>query len=171
MTIPLVFWKPFFVMMTFCIKNQLFCKGTSATVENLCSSVPFTPRSIASAGSPRKVSLLFHPKEISFLRIKVILYGILNAYSKNWLVTVVPQKYFWYSKKWPLVNADSHVTFYQLFFSLESTAIEKTTILSGILKAYSKTRSASAREKCSGKNNRKKLLQKSCQLGTQSGWH
>lgn len=157
-------------MMIFCIKSQLFCKGTSATVENLCSSVPFTPRSIASAGSPRKVFLLFHPKEILFLRIKVILYGILNAYSKNWLVTVVLQKYFRYSEKWPLVYADFHGTFYQLFFSLESTTIEKTTTLSGILKAYSKTRSASAREKCSCKNNRKKLLQKSCQLGTQSCW-
>ena len=98
---PLIFPNIFYFRhMIFCIEKQLFCKGTFVTVENdlfseISSSVPFTPRSLASGDSSRKFFLLFLSQGNTIPENTKVY--CLKFYSENWLLKVVVC--FCYSRK------------------------------------------------------------------------
>lgn len=73
-------------------ENNCSTKGTFIIEKNnllfgMCYSVPFAPRGVASADSP-KISLE-NPRKYYYWECKGILSGILSVCSKNWHLTVV----------------------------------------------------------------------------------
>ena len=125
--------------MIFCIERQLFCKVGINSLVCVSHQLSLTGNS----------SCDFFPQEILFLGKERYI-----VYSENWLLTVVLQRYFYYWGKrlylqyvffftfcsQNLVFADSPEKFCVFFSSLVSTSPENTSILSGILNVYSKTK-------------------------------
>ena len=98
-----------FFKMIFCIYRQLFCKGPFIIGKNnlffgMCSSVPFTSRSLDCAVFPRKFFLFFLPlgKNIS-QNTKVYCLEYLACIFNNWLLKVVLQRYFYHWEEQPFL--------------------------------------------------------------------
>ena len=84
-----------FCNIIFCIKKQNDCFAMillslikKDQFFGMCSSVSFTPRSLVSADSPRNSSCYFSIRKYYFWECKGMLSGILNVYSKNWLLII-----------------------------------------------------------------------------------
>ena len=109
--------------MIFHIEKLLLCKSTFDIGENYLfvdSVLQFIclPEVYLMLIPPRNSSCHFFPWKIIFLEIQRHTYGIIiNICSKNWLLTVIPKRYFYYWGKWTFLL----YVFFSTFYSRKSS--------------------------------------------------